>query len=213
MRKKLGSSSPEDWESFFDELAPQYDEVQGRVKYTGINWVRSEVSSLALPDFPTVFDFGCATGVVGRELNEIMPTANLIGVDRSAQMLLLAEKKGIYSKLIQASLENRILPDILSIPADLIVCTSVTEYLNDLIAFCITCLRSLKYRGHLLISFRTKIVNQTTGEITRHFEAIDFLELLRTCGFKIISSKETTGFENGDDDHYFLFVRAQRIVR
>lgn len=52
-----------------------------------------------------VLDIGCGTGLIGKYLAE-EGFKNVVGLDISSAMLIVAEQKGVYSKLIKADLTD-----------------------------------------------------------------------------------------------------------
>ncbi len=115
----------------FDEYAARFDEhLLGPLKYQGPRLLRA-----ALPDPPnirslTILDLGCGTGLCGLEFRDLAQT--LVGVDLSANMLVLAESRGIYDELIQGDILETLRSRLAAF--DLIVAADVFIYVGDLSA-------------------------------------------------------------------------------
>lgn len=55
----------------------------------------------------TVLDFGCGTGLFGKEIKKKIAPKELYGLDISMGMIDISRKKGIYDKLYCINIENR----------------------------------------------------------------------------------------------------------
>ena len=78
----------------FDKIAARYD-MMNRVLSFGMDkgWRRRTVKALALGERPHVLDLATGTGDLAIEIARRVPGATVVGVDPSAQMLAIAEKK------------------------------------------------------------------------------------------------------------------------
>lgn len=70
----------------------------------------------------SVLDAGCGTGLVGRELQQLVPGATIIGSDLSADMTASAEKTGAYQRAVADINLNQPLPESVGGPFDIVVC-------------------------------------------------------------------------------------------
>ena len=79
-----------------------------------------------------ILDLGCGTGLVGQELSANIKT--LIGVDLSPKMLLVAESKKIYDKLVESDIQQYLSTHDIesSIKFDLICSLDVFVYIGNL---------------------------------------------------------------------------------
>ncbi|MGH9119438.1 MAG: ubiquinone/menaquinone biosynthesis methyltransferase [Acidimicrobiales bacterium] len=114
--------------AMFDRIAPRYDLVN-RVMTFGLDvgWRRRAVRSLALPRGALVFDLGCGTGDLCRELDDrgLRP----VGFDLSLGMLAAARTP---APLVQADVLTLPVPDA---AADGVTCGFTLRNLADLGAF------------------------------------------------------------------------------
>lgn len=78
----------------FDKIAARYD-MMNRVLSFGMDkgWRRRTVKALCLGESPHVLDLATGTGDLAIEIARRVPGATVIGIDPSAQMLGIAEKK------------------------------------------------------------------------------------------------------------------------
>ena len=96
-----------------------------------------------------VVDLGCGTGRWLTKLAEKAPRS-LLGVDFSAEMLLQAKRKlGSIASLVLADCRDLPLPRA---SADLILCSFVTSYLEDLSAFAQQARRVLRRDGSVFLA-------------------------------------------------------------
>ena len=79
----------------------------------------------------TIFCFtfiGCGTGLVGYWLKDV--SKSITGVDLSAEMIKLAEKKGVYSSLVTEPIQSYL--ERADTSFDVIVASDVFSYVGDL---------------------------------------------------------------------------------
>ena len=86
----------------YNSYAAKYDGMQ---EMSGFNdpyeMAKTAVARLAQPGQPLesgeakIMDFGCGTGLMGIELKKVGYT-NIYGIDGSAEMLAIADTKGVY---------------------------------------------------------------------------------------------------------------------
>lgn len=105
---------------------------------------------------PRILDIACGTGLLLQRLAQLIPQAELYGVDESREMLAQARLllgKNPLIHLVQASLKGKKMADLPYQPAsfDLITCTNAFHYLDEPLAV----LRSLTWllvpQGQLVI--------------------------------------------------------------
>jgi predicted TPR repeat methyltransferase len=138
-------------ERYFDEFAPQFDDVLSRLDYRGPKLVRLALERV----FPTPsrslrgVDLGCGTGTTGPLVAPWMKT--LVGVDLSSKMLEEAKKKRCYDELVHAEL-SAFLPDNVEV-FDLAVSSDTFVYFGDLEPVLRQVARSLTADGHFIATF------------------------------------------------------------
>lgn len=71
---------------------------------------------------PNVLDVGCGTGLVGRELQQLLPYASIVGADLSPDMAETALESGAYTDAAGDVDLNKPLPASLGTPFDIVVC-------------------------------------------------------------------------------------------
>lgn len=102
--------------------AEKYDEHVLGAGYLGPHICGLLVQQAAGSSDPKVLDVGCGTGLVGRELQRLLPGATLIGADLSPDMATSAEKTGVYERVFAGIDLNEPLPESLGGPFDIVVC-------------------------------------------------------------------------------------------
>lgn len=116
-------------EATFDAFANTFENVLGRLGYSGPRLVRDYLAALDLPAVGLdVLDLGCGTGLVGEVLR---PYARMLdGVDLSGAMLERAAAKSLYQRLHKSDLTDflRVCCD----HYDLIVCMDTFIYMGRL---------------------------------------------------------------------------------
>ncbi len=98
--------SPEEAIDLYRDWAGSYDQqLESGLRYVAPA-VIAQMLSVAEPDHTVrVLDVGCGTGLVGVSLSKL-GFVHLDGLDFSSQMLNEARRKGVYSELIQADLNE-----------------------------------------------------------------------------------------------------------
>ena len=102
--------------------AEQYDDHVLDAGYLGPHVCGLLVEQAAKSSDPRILDVGCGTGLVGRELQKLLPGATLIGADLSPDMAASAEKTGAYERVFADIDLNKPLPKSLGGPFDIVVC-------------------------------------------------------------------------------------------
>ena len=104
---KFICSEPEYVESLFDVFAPDFDKVLAELGYC----VPQEISRMLAEYFAGkvmakkwILDLGCGSGLCASAVAENFPQSHFVGMDISAGMLKEAERKNIYTSLIQGNI-------------------------------------------------------------------------------------------------------------
>ncbi len=114
----------------FDDYAGRFDrELVQRLDYRAPALLRETWNTLRRPAPNTILDLGCGTGLAGEAFADL--GAAIDGVDLSAQMLLRAEARGCYRRLIEADLDTA-LADTAAGSVDLVLAADVLVYIGDL---------------------------------------------------------------------------------
>jgi 2-polyprenyl-3-methyl-5-hydroxy-6-metoxy-1,4-benzoquinol methylase len=165
-----------------------------------------------------VLDLGCGAGIFAVIASRI--AEKVIAVDGSKEMLELARREagehGVQNiEFVQCRLEvfNRWIAH----PADLIICSSVLEYLEDANAFLSACAQALKPAGKLIIS------TPNGDSLYRKFERALFKLTGRPRYFAYVRSVETTkamsarlsaaGFEITEARHFGSVPLLSTVLR
>ena len=92
---------------YYDQWARQYDAEFA--EYEGYDYpsrVAALFRALAVDGDGPIADIGCGTGLVGRALVELMPSAEIYGFDISAAMLEIATHTGAYVDVAEVDLTS-----------------------------------------------------------------------------------------------------------
>jgi predicted TPR repeat methyltransferase len=84
--------------AYFDGFAATFDHHLAQGLGYRVPELLAQMVSASLRPACRVLDLGCGTGLVGEAIAD--PDMELVGVDLSPRMLELAEKRGVYSRLI-----------------------------------------------------------------------------------------------------------------
>ncbi len=114
-------------EALYDAFAPSYEQEMQKLQATPLEKI-SEI--VALKDTDHVLDLGCGTG----SLSSYLTTFNtLTGVDISKKMLLKAQEKGTYTRLVHQDITGFLKED--DNQYDFVVASDVTGYFSNIEAF------------------------------------------------------------------------------
>jgi predicted TPR repeat methyltransferase len=151
---EAGKRAPDAFvERYFDEFAPQFEDVLSRLDYRGPKLIRLALERV----FPTPsrslrgVDLGCGTGSTGPLVAPWMKS--FVGVDLSSKMLEEAKKKRCYDELVHAEL-SAFLPDNVEV-FDIAVSSDTFVYFGDLEPVLRQVARSLTPDGHFIATFES----------------------------------------------------------
>lgn len=102
--KNQSSACPDYIHNLFDQYALYYDQhMQSALQYTIPHHIGRLLHQFhGIDKVDRALDLGCGTGLMGVVMREM--SAHLTGVDLSAKMLAIANKKGIYDTLVESEL-------------------------------------------------------------------------------------------------------------
>ena len=158
--------------TIYDTWAKTYDEYIKKQKYTGPNELVEHLYMLIYErehediQYDTMFnkenakinilDFGCGTGLVGKEIRNKMIIACLDGIDISNKMLTECSKKKCYNKLFNINIQSE---DFIGYTEyDYIVSSGV--FLEGHVEFTVIpkLLRFLKKYGYIIFTTRVSFL-------------------------------------------------------
>jgi predicted TPR repeat methyltransferase len=179
-------------EQTFDAFADSFDNVLGRLKYSGPQLVQNYLATLNLPATGLrVLDLGCGTGLVGEKT---IPYARLlVGVDLSQAMLDQSSEKHIYHQLHRSDISEflRATED----QYDLITCMDTFIYLGRLEETLELIFQKLTSGGKLLFSteklpgaYEQSYKLNISGRYSHHQDYLT--TLLNKTGFDIMQMKD-----------------------
>ena len=179
-------------EQTFDAFANSFDNVLGRLKYSGPQLVQDYLAKLDLPaSSQSALDLGCGTGLVGKKLK---PYAHLlVGIDLSPVMLERSREKELYHQLHQSDIADYLRKA--NEQFDLITCMDTFIYVGRLEEILGLIYQKLKPGGSLLFSTE-KLVGahehsyklNISGRYSHHPDYLT--EVLNKTGFDILQMKD-----------------------
>lgn len=209
-QEKTPEQAPQAYvEHLFDQYAPSFDKhLLEHLKYTTPECLYEAVMAEIRDNqhCRKVLDLGCGTGLAGALFKEI--AFPLIGVDLSAQMIAMLEKKDLYDELIVGELLT-----VLKQQSDneLIIASDVLPYLGDLAPLFKAVQLALTPEG--LFAFTTEIAPPaiTTYALQtsiRYAHATTYIEQLAADNnFTVLSkSKITLRLQHNQPLEGMLFV-------
>lgn len=166
----------------YNQWADTYEEY-----VESINYVGAKNLSLNFKDFIStsdntylkILDFGCGTGLLGKELQINLSGQYMFdidGIDISENMLQKSREKNIYRQLIDINLENDTLPE--SYQYDYILSSGV--FVEGHVSFKIinNLLNNLKQFGCLLITVRDTFIEKNMDDYREYIYQNPRLEQL-----------------------------------
>ncbi len=140
-------------ETLFDQHAEVFEDVLvEQLGYHVPMLVRQRLQDLKLGPFKRMLDLGCGTGLTGSALNDLCE--EMIGIDISENMVVIADEKEVYETLFVAEAED-FLDDNDEDPFDLITATDVLPYLGALEPLFFGAAENMKPGGIFVFSSET----------------------------------------------------------
>lgn len=188
--KTLTGSSPAYIQSLFDSYADHYEpHLRTYLHYQVPEKLKDAIVKVGLAQSPLhILDLGCGTGLCGELFIE--HAKELVGVDLSPKMLVLAEQKHIYQELIAADVLDYLGGQ--SGRFDLVLAADVLVYFGELRALLCGVRQALAVPG--VFAFNVELGAESDFELTSsgrfaHDQA--YLERLAAeCGFEICLLEE-----------------------
>jgi len=187
----------------FDSYAQNFDtHLASKLKYDVPAQLAALVQGSAAPAAGSldILDLGCGTGLSGEPF--VAMARSLVGVDLSSGMLALAQKRGIYQRLLQTDVLSALKaePDA---SFDLILSADVYNYVGELDAVAAEVRRVLRPGG--LHAFSIEESTGTSdrpvhlGTYGRYSHAPSYLKsLAEPLGFRILKDEAITLRLEGD---------------
>ena len=181
-------------EQTFDAFASTFDNVLGRLKYSGPQLIQDYLALLDLPASSlSALDLGCGTGLVGEKLK---PYARLlVGVDLSPVMLDRSRAKQLYHQLHQSDIADYLREA--NEQYDLITCMDTFIYVGRLEEILDQIYQKLKRGGNLLFSTEKLLGTpehsyklNISGRYSHH--PYYLTALLNKAGFEILQIRDVS---------------------
>ena len=182
--KKVATSPPAYIESLFDSYADHFDtHLKQSLHYQVPELIYQAVNiHTKLADL-VILDLGCGTGLTGELFKKKVRA--LIGVDLSGKMLAIAEKKNIYTELVQADLSIFLMNT--DQQYDVVVAGDVLVYIGDLTTVFAGVQKVLKSGGLFVFNVekgeREDYAMTPSGRFTHKRDYIK--KLASSCGFEM----------------------------
>ncbi|XP_071823766.1 methyltransferase-like protein 27 [Apostichopus japonicus] len=196
----------------YDDWTTSYDEDLEKLTYKGPNQVASILAECSDSKDIRVLDCGSGTGLVGEALKDAGFT-NLYAVDISQKSLDIAEKKGIYQKLVCDQVGKERMPFIDN-EFDALVCIGCLGPAHISPVAFREWVRIVKPGGVTVFSVRHCYLQVTQGEEELHSERFaenfnEILEELRSTKKMEILTKENVPNFMGNSH---AFVYAMKVL-
>jgi 2-polyprenyl-3-methyl-5-hydroxy-6-metoxy-1,4-benzoquinol methylase len=130
--------------------------------------LRADVLSLVPSGCKRFLDLGCATGATGAAIKAAYPGVRVVGVERDAQMAVLAQAK--LDRVVVADLDEieTVVCELAGECFDCIICGDVLEHLIDPWLVLRSATRLCSDRGHVLASLPNVAHISTFMSLLRH---------------------------------------------
>lgn len=194
LQRAYDLKSEQDTRDLYRDWATTYDQTMvDELTYSSPSTVAALLAEQVKDKSGLVADFGCGTGLTGQAAFDLGFT-QLVGLDFSDEMLVVAKKRGIYTELRNVDLTTKL--DIETGCYDAAISSGIFTY-GHLNADCLSeIFRTIKVGGVFVCVVRLQVWNELgfaeefarmvgNGEIER-------LEARKDCGYQ--SSKEPDGW-------------------
>lgn len=199
----------------FDGFATSFDEILGELEYKAPELIAQGLKDhlkTKLFKKRRILDLGCGTGLCAQALVSFFPNEEFYGVDISDRMLNEAGKKNIYKELYA--------DDIISFleTSDevyhAVVAGDVLTYFGDLKPVFRALTKAVKFNGFFAFTVSKNTLNSNDYFLVpsgRFVHTINYvLRLLKYCGFKMLSVKETVLRHEGAREVVGYVIVAQK---
>ena len=123
-----GSTEPGEVKDYYDTMAADYDATLSSWNYDAPTHVAGLLFQHGV-NVSSIFDAGCGTGLAGAALRSQGFTGTIDGVDLSPSSLEEAERRGVYTSVGIADLQQRL--PFEDAAFDAVVCVGVLTYVPD----------------------------------------------------------------------------------
>lgn len=173
--------------NLYDQYAPYFEKHLQYLAYQAHTLLYEYVAPLLKSSDLIIVDLGCGTGLCGQLFKSV--AKRLIGVDISAKMLEVAEKKQIYDELIEADITS-VLENMKEI--DLILAADVFGYMGDLNLVFTAVKNALHHGGYFAFTVeKTQEEPFALQKTTRYAHSKKYLQnLIAQYNFNIIKHDE-----------------------
>ena len=191
---RLQGSDNEFIKETFDAFAPDFEKTLADLEYQAPKLVYDTLKKYLKTSLFTkcfILDLGCGTGLCGEQLKNLAVNRKLIGVDLSEKMLEIAEKKGIYNKLVNDDLCHYL--ENSEYFYQVIAASDVLTYFGDLTKVFVRVSRCLLPDGLFAFTFSENEENNSDFFLMpsgRFVHSPSYIErALKSSGLQIISSE------------------------
>ena len=90
----MTDKNPQKIKNMFDEISPYYDEMNNLMSLGTHYLIKKDIlKKLNIEKHSQILDLCCGTGDFSRIINKLQPSAKVIGLDISSEMLKTAKSK------------------------------------------------------------------------------------------------------------------------
>ncbi len=178
-------------ETLYDAFAETYDE---KLKLLDTKTL-TEIEKILPKKAKNILDLGCGTGSLALKLTNYQ---TLTGVDLSKEMLLKAQEKNLYTRLVHQEGIDFLKAD--NSFYDLIVSADVTGYLFDIKEFILSVYNCLEKEGSFIFTIEIGEKEESyLSSLGRYLHNPKTVELiLKQMGFTVVENKEIALRKEGD---------------
>lgn len=213
--KNFRSSNLDYVEKLFDVFAENFDEVLNGLEYHSPSEIAQSLKGIFAdkkPEKIRVLDLGCGSGLCGKYIKEQMPETDITGVDISEKMLVEAEAKKVYDKLVKSDLMSCF--DNIKNKFDAVVASDVLTYFGSLDSL-FACVADSLIKGGVFIF--TVSINTTNSKdwflqpCSRFAHNEKYVgKMIAKNGFEIIKNEEKILRREGDKNVVGRLISAYK---